>query len=501
MLTDEQIREIVHFDWFNRMGGRYDGRRYGTYTGSGVPDFTQSWAPVEHPSAGPDGRPPTRKCLRYNYIVPKERPKDGGRPDVFVVHVAVRLNRSYTPVVKDVVWTDIETGSIEARDIGYHGIAGWQVYWERKDWDSKAVNAWICPKCGGVWRERYRRRGIMTFPWHETVNPDALKGTRYEWCQYDGGHGLVDWLSLYRAEPGIEFLAKLGLRDICTPTVAKALHDGRIRAYLRDHLDELKHAKSCHSRAFVWAARRGLPVREGVEHYRFVESVRIHMNYGDRLRFDYERVRKMLPKWKAGPDEYVRYLHLCADAGLDMKCEGVLYPPVGRGGTSFHARMENVEREVARRERAKLRRARREFAEKMATRSREIDDFQQSIDRTKVVDLGRGVRVLLAKTQDELRVEGKRMGNCVGCGLYGQGIANGDTIILMFRKNGWPYCDAEIDRENWSVRQVYIAHNKPAPAEYRDAAERIARHLKKFVARRTRAEKREMAAKAGRKVA
>lgn len=472
MLTDEQIREVVEFDREKRACGKYDGRRCG-------------------------GRQPTRKTLRYNVIVPYRPRVPGERVEVSVAHVAVRLNRAYTPIVKEVARIDLETGDIEYRDMGYHGLGGWIVYWDRADWNNKAIRAWMCPPGSGVCEhERYRRRGALTFPWHETVNPDALKGTRYEFCQWPGKYGLVDWLMLYRSEPKIELLAKLGLFGLCTPVSAKALHTPSVRKYLQDNLATLqKNHRAYDAREFVWAARRNLPIGEAVKHYNLVKSV---MNLrGDLrgIRLDYERLRKMLPKWKADVNEYLRYLDFARRTGRDMKCEGVLYPPVGSGETSFHARLEHIEAEYDRQERSRRRRERREqreleerrrreLADLMAERIPEIAAFQQSLDRNRVFDLGSKVKVVLARSQDELRTEGRAMHNCVGMGHYGEGIIRGDSLILMFRCERKPVCDVEIDRRNWSVRQCYFAHNKPATQDYHDAARKIASHLRTIEAKR-----------------
>lgn len=488
LLTRAQVAEVVRFDMRKRVGGDFDGRRHGSVTGARVPSYTEAWTACHGKAPGP-GEKPTRKTLRYNYLV-RLRACAGKRPEVAVVHVAVRLNRAYTPVVKEVACARMDSDDILFRDIGYHQVAGWIVYWDRADWDSKAVNSWLRPRTDDTWDSLpYRRGGSLTFPWHECVNPEALKGTRYEWCQWDGDSGLVDWLKLYRSEPGIEYVAKLGLHRICTPQCAKALKRPEIRAYLRAHLEELKRTRANWGPAdFLWAARRGVHVREGVKHNAFVARMKWYKSVKG-VRLDYDRVMKMLPKWKAGVDEYCRYLQLCEATGLDLRCEGVLYPPVGRGETAFHARMERLEAERERMERRRIREARRlrkielarqkeVEAELLATRMPEIERFQEAVDRSSVLDLGDGVRCILAKDQEALLREGKAMKNCVGCGHYGRGVLTGTTLILMFYKDGKPFVDAEIDRTTWRVRQCYGRGNTKAPDGYAKAAQQVANLLK-----------------------
>ena len=74
------------------------------------------------------------------------------------------------------------------------------------------------------------------------------------------------------------------------------------------------------------------------------------------------------------------------------------------------------------------------------------------------------------------------MGNCVGCGLYGKGIVEGDRLIVMLKKpNGKgfeSFCDIEIDRKTWVVKQCYLKKNEQAPEEVRELARKIAHWLK-----------------------
>ena len=488
LLTKAQVAEVVRFDMQNRIGGDFDGRRYGSVTGAHVPNYTKAWTACHGRAPGP-GEKPTRKTLRYNYVV-RLRAGAGKRPDVAVVHVAVRLNRAYTPVVKEVACARMDSDEILYRDLGYHQIAGWIVYWDRNDWDTKAVNSWLRPRLEDCWDSLpYRRGGSLTFPWHECVNPEALKGTRYEWCQWKRPYGLVDWLKMYRSEPGIEHVAKLGLHRLCTPACAKALKRPEIRAYLRAHLDELKRTRIHWGPAdFLWAARRGVHVRDGVRHNEFVARMKWYRSVKG-VRLDYERIMKMLPKWRADVSEYSRYLSLCEATGLDLRCEGVLYPPVGRGETAFHARLERLEAERERLERRRIRaeqrrrrleraRTKEEEAKLLAERIPEIERFQEAVDRSSVLDLGDGVSCILAKDQETLLKEGEAMRNCVGCGHYGRGILTGTTLILMFYKDGKPFVDAEIDRTTWHVRQCYGHGNSKAPDGYAQAAQQVADLLK-----------------------
>lgn len=490
-LTRKQMAEIVAFDWKRRTGLDFDGRRYGSITGEHAPHLTETWG-LCHGSEVFKGRDkPARKTLRYNYII-ANRPRGTARPDVTVVHVAVRLNGAYQPVVKDVGRWHIKTGKLELRDIDFHGIGGWIVEWEKEDWAGKRTarragdfagkrvhtNWWD----GGKWKFNQG----LTFPWHETINPEALKGTKYEWCQYADSTpckaGLVDWLMLYNMEPKIELLAKAGMYALICPAGIKAMKVRRLRDWCMAHREEVTRVNGLRSTVtdLLYAARHGVTVKAAASRRLFVEEARRFIG-GGPWRINYDRLRKALVKWKVGMDEYSRYLEYAHDAGLDLRNEGTLYPPTKGGREAFMGRLERLEAELARLKKNAKARARRQLAKTMKLRAAEIAAFQASVERSKVLK-GCGYAIALAKSQDELLAEGKKMHNCVGTGLYGRGIIDGDRLIVMLKKpagRGYEsFCDIEIDRKTWLVKQCYLKRNERAPDEVRELARKIAAFLK-----------------------
>lgn len=215
-------------------------------------------------------------------------------------------------------------------------------------------------------------------------------------------------------------------------------------------------------------------------------------------------IAKLLKKWHVHVEDYGRYLSECQRAGLDLRNEGTLYPPTKGGRDAFTARTEALEREGDRRERNERRREQRRLAKEECKRwerlealakerAPEIAAFQRSIDRTKTLT-GCGYKLILAKSQDELVKEGKRMRNCVGIGTYGEGIILGNTLILTIqgRDKKARFC-VEIERRSWTVRQCYGQHNSAAPDEVRNLAIRVAAELKAKAAEMRKAKKRRAA--------
>ena len=517
-LTRKQMMEIVRFDWKRRTGLDFDGRRYGSITGGKAKRLTESWSPCHGSDVYKGKDKPARKTLRYNYIVPERTTRgrareSGRRPDVTVVHVAVRLNGAYQPVVKDVGRWHIKTGRLELRDIDYHGLGGWIVEWEKEDWAGKRTGRRAGDFAGKIcdtrWYscEKWKFNQGLTFPWHETVNPDALKGTKYEWCQYADSTpnraGLVDWLMMYNQEPKIELLAKAGMYALICPAGIKALKDKRIRDWCMAHREEIARGErySRHEAVdILYAARHGGTIAAARKRREFVKEARRFIG-GGPWRIDYDRLRKAIGKWHVGMNEYSRYLEYAHDAGLDLRNEGTLYPPTKGGRKAFMERLERLEADVARAKKNARAKAQRELAKTMKLRAAEIAAFQESVERSKVIK-SCGYALVLAKTQEELLAEGKKMHNCVGCGTYGQGIVVGDRLIVMLKKpsgRGYEsFCDIEIDRKNWLVRQCYLKHNEQAPKEIRELAREIAAWFK---AEHKRHQKRKMFKELERKAA
>lgn len=521
-LTKKQVAEIVAFDWKRRTDGDFDGRRYGNVTGAHAPYMTEAWEPCR----GSDvykGKKPARKTLRYNYIVPAKT-RNAKTRDVTVVHVAVRLDQYYVPVVKAVARFHTATGITEMRDMDYKGIAGWCVEWSSADYRGKKWNGQRgtgngkrpAPRLakGGEWCVFKNDKGVEKwhfgrgyhFPCHETVNVAAIQNTRFKYCQYadvgKGPTGLVDWLMLYRQEPKVEHLAKAGWYGLVTPMGLQALNDRKVFDWMREHQKEAK--EEVRVQYLVWAARHGKSLKEAVKFFafkrRFTHSMwGVNNAIGSRwkeehgtydvprkysLKIDWWRLYSTCGKWKIGVTEYINYLQTAIEAGLDWLNEGTLYPPTNGGREAFMERYERLEAQVAAEKRKRERRAKKAESERLkalfAERMQEIEMFQKSLERVKTLK-GCGYKLILAKTQEELIQEGKKMNNCVGNGVYGRGILEGDTLILMFKgADGKSYCDIEIERKTWKVRQCYLKRNQLPPDEVKKLAERIAAELKKI---------------------
>ena len=299
----------------------------------------------------------------------------------------------------------------------------------------------------------------------------------------------------------------------------KALKEKAVFDWVRKNADVIRKVSGDFwgPREIVYAARRGITIKEALRYFDFVRKVSRYLDSAkyyahdewcrkngrdgmprkDGIRLDYALLRKRFARWRIQVEEYVRYLEYAIRSGLDWKNEGTLYPPTKGGREAFMERLEALELEANRRrmirereERRKQRIAEAERLKRMkalfAERAVEIEAFQKSIERRKTL-MGCGYRIVLAKTQEELRAEGRKMHNCVGSGHYGEGIIEGNKLIVMLKDSrGRSYCDIEISRRDWTVRQCYLKCNERAPEEIQALADEIAKALKAAAQRRKR---------------
>ena len=429
------------------------------------------------------------RTMRYCAV---ERTRGG---DVVVYHVAVRKNGVGERIAKVVGRARVGAEYMELRDIDYHGMAGWVVDWRDCDVFGSGKGR---PVDGSEWfRVEYRFDGPATFKWVPFANPEDLRGTKYEWCHWDpeGAIGVLDYLKMYRRDPRVELLSKARLFKLVCPRGLSALGDKRFMRYVRDNMEELA-SKRCGVDAILYSFRHGTTIEETKRFFDWRRDLARGLDLlpRERARLDYERIYRLSGKWGVTTWEYARYLYEAKHAGLDLRCEGVLYPPVRDGRKSFMERFEKLEAENTRREEAQRRReARAERLKEKQYREQEdrlwreripeIKAFQRAVDRVREIRVG-GYRCILAKSKDDLLREGRMMQNCVGSGRYGRGIVSGDCLILFFYKDGRPFVDCEIDRTKWVVRQCYAARNTAAPEDVYKLAERLAGVLKAEAKRR-----------------
>jgi hypothetical protein len=96
-----------------------------------------------------------------------------------------------------------------------------------------------------------------------------------------------------------------------------------------------------------------------------------------------------------------------------------------------------------------------------------------------VLDFGDGYKIVELLTQNALKLEGPKMGHCVGGGAYDDGVEKGTTKIFSLRdKNNEPHVTFEIGVAKNTLKQCKGKENGPAVAAYMPYVEAFVRQGK-----------------------
>ena len=487
VLSDAQIEEVVNYD--RHVRAEYERR---------------------------NRRKMPRITNRYNYITtdyPGSRSLveifGGDRPEtskeVCIVNVAVKPNNYNVILVRELAWMVPGDKVVRISGLSYRTCTGWRPEWARRDLtrrSGKGEAAWCYS--AGVWpvEEYDYRYNLVSLnrTFDVTINPDALSLSRYRFSGYSDDApcavGLMDWLSLYNQEPKIELLAKARLFALVNPQGIKLLMSRSALQWVLAHRDMLARERDLSVRDVQYAIKNNTTIKVAKRHFHLTRrlsrefyNLRYTLAHPDsdsvllptRIKFDYTRLAKLLERWGVSADEYGRYVEYAYKAGLDLRNEGTLYPSAKLDREAFLRRMEDLEAAAAKKERNFVK-------EGFSAQKSVLESFQSALDRCDMLSAGKYLFVV-ATSQAELRREGAAMRNCIGNGLYAKGVAAGRTVIVLVKQfdGGIPksFCDIEINRHGWSVRQCYLKANKPAPQELKEIACRIALLLKQ-VYRRTK---------------
>ena len=80
----------------------------------------------------------------------------------------------------------------------------------------------------------------------------------------------------------------------------------------------------------TYAAQHGVTLKYAEKRQRLISDIRWRVRYWNdrvKVKFDYDRLMKTLPKWHVRIEEYLRYLEYAIKCGLDLRNDGTAYPP------------------------------------------------------------------------------------------------------------------------------------------------------------------------------
>ena len=413
---------------------------------------------------------PVRMTYRYTTLIPK---RNG---EVRFVVFAVRLSKDYR---QPICTMDTDRDSVALRNVGFHGMAGWKVYWDEEECEFFGANSWYGATRFGEWSTdlRWKFRAGYCFPLEKVLNVEVLAQTRYRYHGWSRGNGigLYDYLRLYREYPRVELLAKAGLWSVCNfGTLRRLVKNKALMEFIRTHRTEIEVDRYGINEINI-AMRLGCTLEEA----RSRLSISLNLSrYGvvrhastDEMADWIIRLQKSRKMGEIQAiQEYARYVRYAQEAGYDVAVRSVALPPI----KGFADRLERIEREAARAERLKKRRE-SYAARKRRERARQtIKAIVGKFDGAPI----KGFVVAIPTTQKALVELGKAMHNCVGDGRYAAKIRDGNSVIVALTSSGRSIVCIELDMVRGVVAQCYGQRNTVPPAGAQPAAEQLLARIK-----------------------
>lgn len=312
-----------------------------------------------------------------------------------------------------------------------------------------------------------------------------LKNTKWKYSGLDHFKGnymnMGDYIATYEACPAIEMLSKIKANTLLIDIIDSYVVWG---SSTFGYIDMREKFLGCDKKAFQRAVKLNIPARK-VEFLVILEELNYKLTddqvmwaikythtetFTQLLKFtSANKVISYLEKQvrasslkNAAPVYFATtwrdYLHQCEELNLDLKKSYFLFP-------------NNLEMRH------------KEYTESIkAKRQVKIDKgIIKTYNAWKELDYKEGpYKIVVARNQSMIIAEGSFMGHCVGGTTYTRGMANGDKIILMLRKNNKPYSTIELNPRTFELVQIHGKNYQLPPDAVKFANKWLKKHVEKI---------------------
>jgi len=328
------------------------------------------------------------------------------------------------------------------------------LYWTGMGWHIDYEDAEIDPDS---W---WRSVSVKNRPniWFTLINPEAVtECERYKYSGWRPSLPIIDYLALYKQNPGIEYFGRLGLVPRKS-LINKATKDGSFRKWLRTlSAEQIKDANGYGASATLAAYKEKAGIRE--THEKQAKHRRLHREmatYAKPIikRYTAERIREYLGRYDGRRYAIFNdYLRACEYLGLDFNDTKIAFPKDLEAMHNMRTQEAAAKREREDREKNKA------MIERFITAAKELLRFEAS---------GAAFAIIIPRHPDELKAEGKALHHCVGRMFYDRKMANGESFIAFCRSAAdpaKPLVTIEYDLKFRRVRQCYADHNSAPDPE------------------------------------
>ncbi len=353
-----------------------------------------------------------------------------------------------------------EDGMVDFKDLYYVGYgmnSGLHAIWECKNVGWYGGYQELFTEWKRTTNEDYLNRMYL----QNIQSPEEIIAMNVEALKYSGYDGSIDFMrfySLYKKYPIAEMVMKLHLdRFLTEKSLMQLTEEKAYRKYIYDHVEEIKNQRLSaqwthnaykrkvdavdYSSSLGYRIQIGRELAEGLE-----KTYELVKQYTTQ-----EKLYKYLKDNDISKYSYADYIEACRWLRLNFEDTKVLFP------RNFQEVHDAYTEQYGKYKEEQEQKRKHHISDAMADTAKKYGFVEQNIN---------GFKFVIAKSKNELIIEGSNMNHCVGKMNYDERQAKGDSMIVFMRKLddiSKSYVTIELGK-NMNIKQEY-AKNNTTPEE------------------------------------
>ena len=344
-------------------------------------------------------------------------------------------------------------------DIGFVKDIEYSLFGYNVGWYNEGLSSARKHYNNGVWYEVESKYYNLQTP---VVNKKyALTFSEYKYSAIDKYpyRDILKYLRIYKDNPQVEYLVKLGLSHFATnKTLVKLIGKNKnFRKWIIQNKEVLQNKYGFYgyitAKIIKTAYKEKISIPESQQIHKIIKNIKEH--------YQYELIAEVIPKkemikfadylnrQKTDCNSYIDYIIACKKLNIDLTVNQNKYPS---NFDKWHDKRIEQYHEVKAKE---DREARKELYEKFE----KIASKYLPLERTLIAD---DYVCIIAKSPKQLIYEGEKLNHCVGRMNYDQKFANEETLIFFVRNKlapNTPFVTVEYSLISHKVLQCYAKHN------------------------------------------
>lgn len=372
---------------------------------------------------------------------------------------AFRKTKKYGFELLDVIRASSDKETAQIRSMYLTGMSGWKVFYKPTDAESSGWYGYnyytVRKEDFNKWEEYQEVPGV----WYRVLNPEALKGTKYQYCGYTGGE-IIKYIKLWEQHPCVEYFGKIGM--IPSKAIIKKLENDhgfgkwlakQDKEELKDNGPQVILYAYTHHRALCEAKEILTEKHQAEQYCSNIPEIR-------GTKIDKLKLCQYMIKNKVYARNYNDYLEAIKNLGFDLSDTKNIYP-------KDFKRMHDLR-----------------TAQWGAKKNKAIvAEFKAAAKKYKAFEFtGEEFAIIIPSKPQDLKREGEALNHCVGRMGYDQKMVKGQSFIAFLRhtdKIKKPFVTIEFETKSKKIVQIYGYHDSAPPEDARKFAKAWERRVKK----------------------